>query len=89
MGFINKAKGDFAAKEARNAIDKGRSVFVYRIIEAQTNSMTTGALTGVNDQIEEIEQLGWRLEHLSVGEGKALMGERLAIVCLFRRAATG
>ncbi|MCZ4607757.1 hypothetical protein O3S80_29170 [Streptomyces sp. Lzd4kr] len=86
MGFINKAKGDFAAKEARNAIEKGRSVFVYRIIEAMTNSMTTGALTGVNDQIEDIEREGWRLEHLSVGEGKAITGERVAIICLFRRA---
>ncbi|MFD3499841.1 hypothetical protein [Streptomyces sp. NPDC058678] len=48
--------------------------------------MTTGALTGVNDQIEDIEREGWRLEHLSVGEGKAITGERVAIICLLRRA---
>lgn len=85
MGFINKAKADSAEREARNAIERGRKVFVYKFIEANMNSMATGAMTGINDQIEAIEALGWRLDQFGVGEGKALSGERIALVCLFRR----
>lgn len=85
MGWINKAKAGSARDTAQNAIDAGRSVLVYKVIEANTNSMTTGAMTGVNDQIEEIEALGWHLEHMAAGEGKALSGERLALILLFRR----
>lgn len=85
MGIINKAKAEGALHEAQNAIDKGRNVFVFKFIEAMTSSMVTSAMTGLNDQIEAIESLGWKLEHLAVGEGKALTGERLAVVCLFRR----
>ncbi|WP_158813320.1 hypothetical protein [Streptomyces rimosus] len=83
--MINKTKAETAEQAARNAIEKGRHVFVFKFIEAMTNSMATGPMTGLNDQIEAIESLGWRMEHLAVGEGKALSGERLAIVCLFRR----
>lgn len=85
MGFINKNKAESARQQAQHAVDAGRRVFIFKVIEANTNSMTTGAMTGVNDQIEEIESVGWKLEHLAVGEGKALTGERLALVLLFRR----
>jgi hypothetical protein len=85
MGWINKAKGEAAGDAAQHAINEGRRVFVFKAIEAQTNSMSTAPMTGINDQIEQIEAVGWRLEHLSVGEGKAMTGERLAVVMVFRR----
>lgn len=88
MGIINKAKAESAEQSAQHAIERGRTVFVMKFLEANTNSMATGPMTGLNDQIEAIEDLGWRLEHLAVGEGKVLTGERLAVVCLFRRQST-
>jgi hypothetical protein len=44
-------------------------------------------MTGVADQIEAVEAQGWTMYNMAVGEGKALSGERVAVVCLFRRNA--
>ncbi|WP_328774464.1 hypothetical protein [Streptomyces sp. NBC_00286] len=91
MGIINKAKGDAALHDAQHTIDAGRHVLVFKFIEANTSSLATGAMTGINDQIEAIESLGWKMNHMSVGEGKAMgalggkSGERIAVICLFRR----
>lgn len=85
MGFINRAKAGIAEQEAQHAVERGRKVFVFKFIEAITNSMATGPMTGLNDQIEAIESIGWHLDQFAVGEGKAMSGERLAVVCLFRR----
>ncbi len=43
-------------------------------------------MTGLNDQIEAVEALGWHLDQFAVGEGQALTGERVAVICLFRRS---
>jgi hypothetical protein len=87
VGFINQAKGLEAAKRAREARDAGNSVLVYKFIEANTNSKATAPMTGMAEQIQAVESEGWRLEQMAAAEGKALMGERVALVCLFRRTS--
>ncbi|MFF5609233.1 hypothetical protein ACFY65_23080 [Streptomyces cellulosae] len=87
MGFINQAKGLEAAKRAREARDAGNSVLVYKFIEANTNSKATAPMTGMAEQIQAVESEGWRLEQMAAAEGKAFTGERVALVCLFRRAS--
>lgn len=82
---ILKGKADFAAQEASRAYAKGDHVLVYKIIEAMGGSRYTGPLGDVASQIEAVESAGWILSNMSVGEGKALSGERIALVCVFRR----
>ncbi|MFD3777338.1 hypothetical protein [Streptomyces sp. NPDC058612] len=85
MGFINNAKADVATKAAAEAYQAGRQVLTFKIIEANTTSRSTGVMTGIGDQIEAIEAQGWFLANMAAAEGKALGGERTALVCLFRR----
>ena len=84
MGFINDAKANMASTEAKKARERGQSVLVYKFIEANTNSKSTAPMSGMADQIQAVEQQGWRLDHMAAAEGKALSGERVALVCLFR-----
>ncbi|MDQ1049136.1 hypothetical protein [Streptomyces sp. V4I2] len=99
QGPINKAKAETAAAAAQHAIDAGRHVLVYKFIEAQTGSAATGPMTGMNDQIEAVEALGWTLDKMSVTQSEVMTGqvagwtkhaghpmnERIALVCIFRR----
>jgi hypothetical protein len=39
------------------------------------------------EQIQAVESEGWRLEQMAAAEGKAFTGERVALVCLFRRTS--
>ena len=85
MRFINDAKAQTAGNEARKAIENGQTVLVYKFLEANTNSKATAPMTGIADQIQAVEAQGWVMYNMAVGEGKALSGERVAVVCLFRR----
>lgn len=85
MGFINQAKADTAATVARKAYEDGRHVLTFKIIEANTTHRATGLMTGIGDQIEAIEAQGWTLANMCAAEGKALTGDRSALICLFRR----
>ncbi|MEV6028328.1 hypothetical protein [Streptomyces sp. NPDC052036] len=85
MGFINDGKAAEAGKRARQARDNGDTVLVYKFIEANTNSRATAPMTGMADQIQAVEREGWMLANMAAAEGKALTGERVALVCLFRR----
>ncbi|WP_030387057.1 hypothetical protein [Streptomyces sp. NRRL S-241] len=85
MGFINNAKADVASRAAAEAYQAGRQVLTFKIIEASSTSRHTGLMTGVGEQIEAIEAQGWHLSTMAAAEGKALSGERTALVCLFRR----
>ncbi|MEW2177153.1 hypothetical protein AB0890_12590 [Streptomyces sp. NPDC005406] len=85
MGFINNAKAETAGKEAREAYARGDYVLVYKFIEANTNSKSTAPMTGIADQITAVESAGWMLQNMAAAEGKTLGGERIALVCLFRR----
>lgn len=87
MGWVNDAKANVAAGEARKAIENGQTVLVYKFIEANTNSRSTAPMTGIADQIQAVESQGWVMYNMAVGEGKALSSERVAVVCLFRRNA--
>ena len=66
------AKRD-GSEQAQRAIDEGRNVLVWstRVSEA--------------DQIAEIEELGWKLEHMSAYWDNNV-GGRGSIACLFRRS---
>ncbi|MFI9816760.1 hypothetical protein [Saccharothrix variisporea] len=89
MGLLNRVKEQSALDQAKHAIEAGRHILVFKFIEAHTNSLATGAMTGINDQMEAIESLGWRLDKMSACEGNVVgaLGskERVAIVCLYRR----
>lgn len=85
MGFINDAKAAEAGKRAAEAYQNGDYVLVYKFIEANTNSKATAPMTGMSNQIQAVEQQGWALANMAAGEGKALGGERIALICLFRR----
>jgi hypothetical protein len=93
MGWARQAKEQGAASFAQQAIDAGRHVLVYKFIEAITNSLATGPMSGMNEQIEAIEAVGWKLDKMSVTQGSALgvmgmkTGERVVIVCMFRRVS--
>ena len=84
MGFINDAKANVAGNEALKARQRGQSLLVYKFIEANTNSKSTAPMTGIADQIQAVEAAGWRLDQMAAAEGKALTGERVALVCIFR-----
>ncbi|WP_329187035.1 hypothetical protein [Actinacidiphila glaucinigra] len=84
MGFINDAKANMAGTEAKKAREKGQKVLVYKFIEANKSSMSTAPMAGIGEQIEAIEAEGWRLYNLAGAEGKALSGERSAVIALFR-----
>ncbi|MET8680042.1 hypothetical protein ABZW18_21275 [Streptomyces sp. NPDC004647] len=91
MGWINAIKEETAVKEAQHAWDAGRNILVFKFIEAHTNSLVSGAITGMNEQMEAIEEVGWKLDHMSVAEGNVIgamgskRGERMVIICLYRR----
>jgi hypothetical protein len=85
MGFINDAKAQVATDEARKAYARGQQVLVYKIIEANMNSRSTAPMPGVAEQIAAIEAAGWTLSNMAAAEGKALSGDRTALICLFRR----
>ncbi|BCL23486.1 hypothetical protein ACPCBX_27095 [Streptomyces tuirus] len=100
QGPINKVKAEVAAEAAQHAIDAGRHVLVYKFIEADQSRSSTGPMTGMNDQIEAIEALGWTLDKMSATQSEVLTGsiagftkyaghpmnERIALVCIFRRS---
>ncbi|MFI1520635.1 hypothetical protein [Kitasatospora cineracea] len=86
MGFINNVKGGLAADKAREAYAKGDFVFVFKAIEANAKSTSTGPMPGMSEQIQAIEAEGWHLDKMAAAEGKtALSGERIALILLFRR----
>jgi hypothetical protein len=85
MGFMNDAKAQEAGKRARQAYESGDQVLVYKFIEATTNSKATAPMTGIADQLQAVEAAGWTLANMAAAEGKALTGERIALICLFRR----
>ncbi|WP_030178520.1 hypothetical protein [Streptomyces sp. NRRL S-813] len=85
MGFINNAKGQSAGIEARKARESGQTVLVYKFIEANSGSRLTGPMTGMAEQIQAVEAEGWVLANMAAAEGKAFTGERVALVCMFRK----
>jgi hypothetical protein len=85
VGFINQAKSNQAGAKAREAYQRGEWVLAYKIIEANKSSMATGPLTGVGEQIAAIEAEGWALDKMAAAESKTIGGERIGLICLFRR----
>lgn len=85
MGFVNDSKATEAGRRAREAYEKGDFVLVYKFIEANTNSKATAPMTGMADQIQAVESSGWQLTNMAAAEGKTMTGERVALICMFRR----
>ena len=85
MGFVNKAKAGSATNAAREAYANGQFVLAYKFIEANKTSMATALMTGIGEQIQAVEAEGWALDKMAAAESKTLGGERIALVCLFRR----
>ncbi|MBD0743915.1 hypothetical protein BG418_20290 [Streptomyces sp. CBMA152] len=65
MGWIKDAKAEAISKEAQRAIDEGRTVFVCRVNQGALQSNFSGSLSGVAEQIEAIEAVGWQLDQAS------------------------
>lgn len=86
MGRISQAMANEATRNARAAFAEGRHVLTFKIIEASSTSHMTGIMSGVGEQIEAIEAEGWALADMTAATGKALSGNRTALICLFRRA---
>jgi hypothetical protein len=60
MGLLKKSKEDAAVKAAQRALDEGRRFFIL-----SAGSSFGGQIAGVAEQLEAVEDLGWRLEHVS------------------------
>ena len=71
MGWIKDAKAEAISKEAQRALDEGRTVFVCRVNQGSLQSNYSGSLSGVAEQIEAVEALGWKLikrpSHMTTG----------------------
>ncbi|MEU3369826.1 hypothetical protein ACFYM2_26940 [Streptomyces sp. NPDC006711] len=65
MGWIKDAKAEAISKEAQRALDEGRTVFVCRVNQGSLQSNYSGSLSGVAEQIEAVEALGWQLDQAS------------------------
>ncbi|MGW7001589.1 hypothetical protein ACWGCW_01840 [Streptomyces sp. NPDC054933] len=65
MGWIKDAKAEAISKDAKRAIDEGRTVFVCRVNQGVLQSNWSGPLSGVAEQIEAIEAHGWQLDQAS------------------------
>lgn len=83
MGLIKQAKESNAFRDAERARSDGNSVFVYRFEMPHTGRGFSGSVSGAAEVIMAIEAVGWRLEHISDGEGG---GDRGAILMVFRPA---
>lgn len=85
MGFIKKQVTNQATEHAARAFAEGHTIYVAKLMEQITNSALSGPMGRVAEQIEAIEAEGWQMERMSACEAKAVTGERVGVVCLFRR----
>lgn len=81
MGLLKKAKADMVSDNAKRAMEEGHTVFLCQI-----GSTFGGAISGVAETIEAVEELGWRLEQMS-HVWSTDMSNHLSGIYLFRRAA--
>ncbi|MGW4567074.1 hypothetical protein ACWEN3_33330 [Streptomyces sp. NPDC004561] len=65
MGWIKEAKANAIKEHAQRAIAEGRTVFVCRVNQGALQSNFSGPLSGVAEQIEAVEELGWQLDQAS------------------------
>jgi hypothetical protein len=70
MGMIKNVKAALMTTEAQRAVDEGRTVFVCRINQGATQIDMSGSLSGIAEQIEAIENLGWQLDQCTFAQDK-------------------
>ncbi|WP_326806047.1 hypothetical protein OIE49_36545 [Streptomyces sp. NBC_01788] len=71
MGWIKDAKADMIRQDAERAINEGRTVFVCRINQGFMQGNMSGSLSGVAEQIEAVEALGWQLDQANFAHDSA------------------
>lgn len=82
MGFIKDVKAQTMSTHAQRALQEGRRVFVCRINHGMSAVGTSGPLSGVAEQIEAIEALGWRMDRCSFDHSS---GRNVSAYLIFRR----
>ncbi|MFN2491154.1 MAG: hypothetical protein ABR529_15780 [Actinomycetota bacterium] len=80
MGLLTQAKAQTAQRDAKRAREEGRRIFIYQLAGRLFD--TYGSASGFAEQIEVIEDEGWRLDQLSFNGGGKGDGVQLAV---FRR----
>lgn len=68
MGFLKEAKATIAAKHATRALEEGRSVLLFNM-DVPRNKVEGTPVSGVAEQIEAIEAVGWYLDRMSFSDG--------------------
>jgi hypothetical protein len=67
MGWLKDARSSVAAKHAARALEEGRTVLLFNMNIPRTKVEGT-PVSGVAEQIEAIESVGWRLDKMSFSD---------------------
>lgn len=71
MGFLKDVKVSTISQHAQRALEEGRYVFLARINNPVGDvHFSSGPVSGVAEQIEAIERVGWALQQMSYVQGK-------------------
>ncbi len=71
MGFLKDVKVNTITHHAQRALEEGRYVFLARINNPVGDvHFASGPVSGVAEQIEAIERVGWSLQQMSYVQGK-------------------
>jgi hypothetical protein len=76
MGLITKGKANAAETEAKKQYDAGHTILVYQFAGRLIDMW--GVVSGMAEQIEAIENQGWRLEQMVFG-GQGKKGDAVQI----------
>ena len=84
MGLIKGMKVGIADKDAKRALEEGRTIYVHRFGMPNVNSASSSSVSGAAEVIETIEVAGSHLEHMTFHSGERGHG---SLVMLFRPAS--
>jgi hypothetical protein len=85
MGLMKKVRENTAGRDARRSWEEGHTVFV--MATANGIQMSSGSsLSSVAEQIEAVEEAGWRLDQSAYVFDSSGLGNTLRGVHTFRRA---
>lgn len=68
MGFIKDAKAGGLAKAAVQALEQGRRTFTPMLNSPATQPGMTANIDDWSAMVDEVEAVGWRLEHWAIGQ---------------------
>jgi hypothetical protein len=87
VGWIKDVKVNAITEHAQRAISEGRSVFVCRVNQGALQSNWSGPLSGVAEQIEAVESLGWQLDQANFAHDHKGHASAFLIFRLMRQSA--